>query len=186
MVDRCAARFEPSCVLVFSAGYQASPILVLGLTLVTGGAPYYGTAGRTAGGLLYWATGAAAPLVGVATLLLYLLCNANAIAVLAGADASAGVQLSEGTTAGYVRVKNVTLDEDSDYDTLDSEAQVKTLLETPHEGCTSNASATASSTVVGQGVEEAVRWPVVLWRMWPVRRLRKCSAMFSLAAIFLT
>lgn len=85
--NRCAARFEPRCVLVFSCGYQASPILVLALTVMTGGAPEAVDGG---GGGLYWLAGALAPLVGAATLLLYLACSPDATAVLAVADARMG------------------------------------------------------------------------------------------------
>jgi hypothetical protein len=112
---QCAARFHGSSpMLLFTCGYQASPCLVLALTLLTRGARFSSGADGADGlrsppqatTVLYWGVAAGLALAGLALLTAYICCSTEATTILAEADAQLGVGLGGGGSSrqGYVRL----------------------------------------------------------------------------------
>lgn len=166
---QCAARFNPRAVVVFTCGYQASPCLVLLLTLATGGARL---GGRDWASALYWAAASGLAMLGVLVLTSYLCMSSEAAAVLADADARLGVLVGAvGGKTGYVRVNGVA--EDDQMGAADGEVEALLSDTDDTDGSDSSSSdlegrsGSGSRSAAGQGVEEQATWRVVLPVIWP-------------------
>jgi hypothetical protein len=147
---QCAARFTPRSVVVFTCGYQASPVLVLAATLATGGARLGGADLGSAG---YWGAASLLALLGVGALALYLQ-TADAAAVLADASARLGA-LSEGEAqSGYVQLRSEEAEEVGSPERVGGGSEEEGEVE---RATSPLAGAVSEFDVEGVGVVE-VRW----------------------------